>query len=105
VFQPHRYTRVRDLWSDFCACFNRADRVLVCPVYAAGESPIEGVDHHRLGQEIRDRGHRGVWCVDSLDAAVDLLKQESADGDLVITLGAGNVNQVVQTLSSVSESR
>lgn len=102
VFQPHRFTRVRDLWAEFSGCFNRADRVVVCPVYPAGEAPIEGVDHERLAQEIRDRGHRSVWSVDSLEDAAALLEEESASGDLVISLGAGNVNQVVNQLSKGS---
>ena len=98
VFQPHRYSRVLQLWDDFCAAFNHAADVLVCPVYAAGENPIEGVDHQRLAAAMRDRGHRGTRAVGSLDEAVDLLEAELGQGDAVISLGAGNVNRVVNTL-------
>ncbi|HHO52499.1 MAG TPA: UDP-N-acetylmuramate--L-alanine ligase [Deltaproteobacteria bacterium] len=98
VFQPHRFTRVRDLWNEFCSAFNRAGEVVVCPVYAAGEEPIEGVDHEHLAAELRDRGHRGTRAVGSLDEAVSLLTDEVTPGDIVITLGAGNVNQVVREL-------
>jgi UDP-N-acetylmuramate--alanine ligase len=94
VFQPHRYTRVQHLWDGFCNAFNRADAVVVCPVYAAGEVPIDGVDHRRLGEEVRRRGHRGVVCVDDLDEAVAHLARDVREGDVVITLGAGNVNSV-----------
>jgi UDP-N-acetylmuramate--alanine ligase len=98
VFQPHRYTRVRDLWSEFCASFNRAAVVVVCPVYAAGESPIEGVDNTRLAGEMRDRGHRGVHAAESLEHATELLAGLVRERDVVITLGAGNVNKVCTAL-------
>ena len=98
VFQPHRYTRVRDLQADFCRCFNRADHVVVCPVYAAGESPIEGVSHHSLLEGIKRHGHRSVVAVESLEEAVSHL-QEHIDGkSIVVTLGAGNVNQVCSAM-------
>ncbi len=100
VFQPHRYSRVRDLWDDFCNAFNDADQVLVCPVYAAGEQPLDGVDHERLAQEIARRGHRGVVVVEDLDDAVAQLARDHKDGDLVITLGAGNVNLVCAGLAA-----
>ena len=98
VFQPHRYTRVRDLRADFCRAFNAADAVLVCPVYAAGESPIEGVDQHVLAEDMRAHGHRRVTEVDDLDQALAWLVREHRQGDLVITLGAGNVNSLCERL-------
>jgi len=98
VFQPHRYSRVKDLQADFCRCFNRADHVVVCPVYAAGETPIEGVDHHSLLDGIKRHGHRSVVAVESLAEAVQHIRQESGDNDLVVTLGAGNVNQICSDL-------
>lgn len=99
VFQPHRYSRVRDMWDDFCNAFNDADVVVVCPVYAAGEHPIEGADHARLAQEIARRGHRGVVVVDDLDDAVAQLARDAKEGDLVVTLGAGSVNLVCSGLA------
>ena len=99
VFQPHRYTRARDLWGDFATAFNRASEVVVCPVYAAGEDPIPGVDHERLAAEMRDRGHRAVRTVGDLGEAVDSIAADAREGDVVITLGAGNVNQVVRELA------
>lgn len=98
VFQPHRYSRVRDLWDEFCSAFNRATEVVVCPVYAAGESPLEGVDHHAIGKAMRDRGHRGVVVVDGLDQAVEHLTGHAAADAVVVTLGAGNVNAVCDSL-------
>jgi UDP-N-acetylmuramate--alanine ligase len=98
VFQPHRYTRVRDLHADFCRAFNRADRVLVCPIAAAGEAPIDGIDHQSLAEGLRRYGHRGVERVDDLDEALTRLTDMAQPGDLVITLGAGNVNSICAPL-------
>jgi UDP-N-acetylmuramate--alanine ligase len=94
VFQPHRYSRVSALWTEFCGAFNRADIVVVCPVYAAGEAPIPGVDHERIAGELRERGHRGTVAVDSLDDATAWLRANTRAGDVVITLGAGDVARV-----------
>jgi UDP-N-acetylmuramate--alanine ligase len=94
VFQPHRYSRVKDLQADFCRCFNRADHVIVVPVYAAGETPIEGVDHHSLLDGIKRHGHRSAVAVESLEEAVQHIRKELSEKDLVVTLGAGNVNQI-----------
>lgn len=98
VFQPHRYSRVKDLQADFCRCFNRADHVVVCPVYAAGETPIEGVDHHSLLDGIKRHGHRSVVAVESLEEAAQYIRKELGDNDLIVTLGAGNVNQICSEL-------
>ena len=98
VFQPHRYTRVRDLFEDFVRCFNHATEVIVCPVYRAGEQTIDGMDHHRLAQGITEHGHRGVQIANNLEEASALLAQNRCSGDVVITLGAGDVNRVCRTL-------
>jgi UDP-N-acetylmuramate--alanine ligase len=100
VFQPHRYTRVRDLGSEFCRCFNDAALLLVCPVYPAGEEPIPGVDHLRLADAIRACGHRDVRVAGDLHEALDLLVRETRPGDLVITLGAGDVNRLCPRLAT-----
>ena len=99
VFQPHRYSRVRDLEADFCRCFNRADHVLVCPIYAAGEEPLEGFDSRRLADGLRAHGHRSVESVNSLDDALEVLAASTEAGDLVITLGAGTVNTLCDALA------
>jgi len=98
VFQPHRYTRVRDLMEDFQRAFNDADKVVVCPVYRAGERPIEGVDHHVIAAGMIDHGHRGVERVDSLDEACQHLIESTQPGDVVITLGAGDVARCCHAL-------
>ena len=105
VFQPHRYSRLRDLWDEFCAAFNQATEVVVCPVYAAGEPALDGVDARAIGQALRDRGHRMVKVVDDLDGATAHLADSVQPGDVVITLGAGNVNQVCDGLLAALESR
>jgi UDP-N-acetylmuramate--alanine ligase len=99
VFQPHRYTRVRDLLDEFVRCFNHATEVVVCPVYRAGEATIEGIDHHRLAHGMIEHGHRGVHIVEDLDEATDYLRKDRRPGDVVITLGAGDVNRVCTQLS------
>jgi UDP-N-acetylmuramate--alanine ligase len=98
VFQPHRYSRVQQLESEFCQSFNQADHVVVCPVYRAGERPIDGLDQHRIAQGIAEHGHHSVWPVDDLEQAVDSLAGRIGPGDVVITLGAGDVNKVCTSL-------
>ena len=98
VFQPHRYTRVRDLFDDFVRCFNHATEVIVCPIYRAGETPIDGIDHHQLAQGMIEHGHHGVSVVENLDEATALLTEKRGPGDIIITLGAGDVNRVCTDL-------
>lgn len=105
VFQPHRYTRVRDLFDDFVRCFNHATEVVVCPVYRAGEAPIEGIDHHSLGSGMIEHGHRGVRVVENLEEATAVLSEGRTPGDIVITLGAGDVNRVCTDLEAALNGR
>jgi UDP-N-acetylmuramate--alanine ligase len=100
VFQPHRYSRARDQWVEFQGAFNNADVVVVCPIYAAGEAPIPGVDHQLLAAAMRERGHRGTRPVDSLDEALSALEGMVRPNDLVVTLGAGNVNTLCGDLAA-----
>jgi UDP-N-acetylmuramate--alanine ligase len=93
VVQPHRYSRLRDLFDDFAACFNDADTVIVAPVYAAGEAPIEGVTHEELVARIRARGHRDARVIDRPEALAPLLASRAEAGDYVVCLGAGNITQ------------
>ncbi len=91
IMQPHRYTRLHSLFGDFCSCFNDADSVVITPVYAAGESPIEGADHLSLVQGIHDRGHRSVVAVDDPKQLAPTVKKLINPGDIVVCLGAGTI--------------
>ena len=93
VVQPHRYSRVHDLFDDFAACFNDADTVIVAPIYAAGEQPLPGVTHEELVHRIMARGHRDARVVDRPEALAPLLASRVAEGDYVVCLGAGNITQ------------
>jgi UDP-N-acetylmuramate--alanine ligase len=93
LFQPHRYTRTFHLMDEFAGAFNQADSVFVMDIYAASEKPIEGVTAESLVERIRQFGHRGVEYVGTIDGGVEALLAAAADGDLVLTLGAGNVWQ------------
>ncbi|HCH62492.1 MAG: UDP-N-acetylmuramate--L-alanine ligase [Deltaproteobacteria bacterium] len=99
VFQPHRYTRVRDLLDDFARSFNQANHVVACPIYRAGEKPIEGLDALRVAAALRNHGHRSVQPVTSLAEAGEHLASVVQPGDVVITLGAGDVNTVCGRLA------
>jgi len=90
VVEPHRYTRVRDLFDQFATSFRDADSVIVAPLYSAGEQPIEGIDHAALAEAIRATGHKGVVAVDSEHDIVPALRRLAASGDMVVCLGAGN---------------
>lgn len=93
VVQPHRFSRVHDLFDDFAACFNDADTVIVAPIYAAGEQPLPGVTHEELVNRIRARGHRDARVLDSQEALAPLLASRVNEGDYVVCLGAGNITQ------------
>ncbi|MES0362547.1 MAG: UDP-N-acetylmuramate--L-alanine ligase [Desulfobacteria bacterium] len=98
VFQPHRYSRVAALFDDFTRAFYEADSVLVLPIYSAGEAPIESIDGQSLSEEIREHGHKDVVFHDGHDAAVSYLKGTLREGDVLLTLGAGDVWQVGEKL-------
>jgi UDP-N-acetylmuramate--alanine ligase len=91
VVQPHRYSRLHDLFNEFCACFNDADTVIVADVYAAGEQPIEGADKMSLVEGLRRFGHRRAIPLDSPAALTGLIAEEAKPGDLVVLLGAGDI--------------
>src|SRR5450631_3235310 len=93
LFQPHRYSRTFHLMDEFARSFLQADSVFVMDIYAASEKPIEGVTAEGLVERIRQFGHRGVEYVGNIDRGVDALLGAAAEGDLVLTLGAGNVWQ------------
>jgi UDP-N-acetylmuramate--alanine ligase len=95
LFQPHRYTRTLHLRQDFLTSFNQADVVAVMDIYSAGEAVIPGVTGEDLAEGIRAHGHRRVTYVGSERARVlDHLCEIARPGDLVLTLGAGDVSQI-----------
>jgi UDP-N-acetylmuramate--alanine ligase len=94
VFQPHRYTRTHALAEDFARAFYNADVLLVLPIYAAGEEPIPDVTADRLVDQIKKFGHRDVRYVRSFADVRRILKKTLRDGDLLLTLGAGDVWKV-----------
>lgn len=91
VFQPHRYTRTRDLLDEFISAFNEADSLILTDIYPAGETPIEGVSGEMLFSRIESHGHRDVTYVKDMEKLVPSLHENTTDGDIVITLGAGNI--------------
>ncbi len=98
VVQPHRFTRLRDLFEDFCSCFNDADTVIVADVYAAGEQPIAGIHRDALVSALRGRGHRHVVPLESPDHLPALIAEIGRPGDLVVCLGAGSITNWAQIL-------
>jgi UDP-N-acetylmuramate--alanine ligase len=98
VVQPHRFTRLRDLFAEFCTCFNDADAVLVAEVYAAGEAPIEGIDRDALVTGLRARGHRHVEPLPSPAKLAPMVRELAKPGDFVVCLGAGSITNWAQSL-------
>ncbi|MEW9804912.1 UDP-N-acetylmuramate--L-alanine ligase [Mesorhizobium sp. ZMM04-5] len=93
IAQPHRFTRLRDLFDEFSSCFNDADVVAVAPVYAAGEDPIDGVSSEKLVHRIRSGGHRDARHIADPAAIAPMIREIAKPGDFVVFLGAGNITQ------------
>jgi len=100
VFQPHRYTRTRDLFDDFAEALSAPDVLLLTEVYPAGEERIHGADGRALARAIRNRGAIDPIFVEDVDAVPEALAHVLADGDVVLTLGAGNVGTLPVTLAA-----
>ncbi len=98
VVQPHRYTRLRDLFDGFCTCFNDADTVIVSHVHPAGEQPIEGFDRDALVAGLQSRGHRHVLALDDESDLAATVRDIASPGDMVICLGAGSITGWAQAL-------
>ncbi|HVY41632.1 MAG TPA: UDP-N-acetylmuramate--L-alanine ligase [Hyphomicrobiaceae bacterium] len=90
VIEPHRYTRVRDLFDEFSQCFGDADAVVVTPLYSAGEPPIEGISSRSLADGIARAGHRSVVVVDNEREIAGAVRSIARSGDMVVCLGAGH---------------
>ncbi len=98
VFQPHRYTRTRDLLDDFAQVLSAADALVVAEVYPAGEAPIAGADGKSLCRAIRSRGRVEPVLLKSLDELPQALAGIARDGDVVLTMGAGSIGAVAHDL-------
>ena len=98
VFQPHRYTRVADLFEMFCTSFNDADCVIVADVYSAGEEEIPEANKDALVEGLRTHGHRHVIALNKREDLADIIKQEASSGDIVICLGAGSISSWAKAL-------
>ena len=92
VHQPHRFTRLSNLFEDFCTCFNEADIVAIAEVYSAGENPIAGATRENLVEGLIAHGHRHAVAVSSEDDLEKLVRYNGKPGDLVICLGAGSIS-------------
>jgi UDP-N-acetylmuramate--alanine ligase len=100
AFQPHRYSRTRDLLDDFARCLSECDVLLVTEVYAAGEAPIAGADGRAICRAVRTRGVMEPVFVENVEDLADSLRGVVHDGDVVLIMGAGNIGSVAQDLKS-----
>ena len=105
AFQPHRFSRTEHLFEDFTRAFNKADTVLLADIYAAGEKPIPGVTSERLARAIADHGHHQVRYVAERADLAEQLAREARPGDVVIALGAGDINRVLEDVAARLASR
>lgn len=94
VFQPHRYTRTKELMDEFALCFNNADVLYISDIYAASEPPIEGITAEVLTENIKKYGHKNVRYIGVIEGAAEKVCNDLQAGDLVITLGAGTVTRL-----------
>ena len=100
VVQPHRYTRLRDLFEQFATCLNDADDVIIAPVYAAGEQPIDGISHESLVKELINHGHRSARAIGSLTELPSEIRKSIRTGDeMVVCLGAGDITSHANSLA------
>jgi UDP-N-acetylmuramate--alanine ligase len=98
VFQPHRYSRTRELFDEFALAFNNADVLFVLDIYAASEQPIEGVTAEVLTENIKKYGHKHASYIGGIETAAEKVVPHLREGDLVITLGAGTVTRLSEEI-------
>jgi UDP-N-acetylmuramate--alanine ligase len=98
IFQPHRYSRTRDLFDDFLTAFESADRLVLTEIYPAGEDPLPGATSEALYQAIKRKGHLDVEFVPDKNEIVKRLAEKLEPGDVALTLGAGDIYQVGEAL-------
>jgi len=105
AFQPHRFTRTRDQLDEFARAFHDADKIVICDIFAAGEKPIDGVTSDALVRLVRDAGHPEAAYVSRREDLARWLDDQARPGDLVITLGAGNIQLTCNELIELLEKR
>jgi UDP-N-acetylmuramate--alanine ligase len=105
VVEPHRYTRVKELFADFCRCFKAADRVVVLPLYSAGEAPLDGISSQALAEGINAQSGKDVKTVETVDELAEHIRDVAASGDVVVCLGAGLSTEWAHALPNVLAGR
>ncbi len=103
VVQPHRYTRLRDTWEQFCSCLNDADVAIIAPVYPAGEQPIEGIDRDTFADALRSHGHRNVMVIDDGNDVATTVAPLAKKSGAIVMLGAGSISQWAHALQAQLE--
>jgi UDP-N-acetylmuramate--alanine ligase len=98
IVQPHRYSRLASLFTEFCTCMNDAGTVIIADVYAAGEAPIEGVNRDALVDGLRASGHRSVVASPGPEHLAEMVHAIARPGDFVVCLGAGTITNWAQAL-------
>lgn len=101
VMQPHRFTRLRDLFDEFSTCFNDADMVIICPVFSAGEDEIEGINHLQLADALRRNGHRNIVTVEHEEELPKLIAENAQQDDFVVFMGAGNITNWANSMPNI----
>ena len=103
IHQPHRYTRLANLFDDFCTCFNDADIVAIADVYAAGEEPIPGADKENLVAGLKRHGHRRAMTIEGEEELRDFVDSEADRGDIVVCMGAGTITSWAHSIADDPE--
>jgi UDP-N-acetylmuramate--alanine ligase len=98
VFQPHRYSRTQSLFEEFTRSFNDCDELLMVPIYPAGEAPIAGITAEKLADAVITHGHHNVRYFDNLNVVAETLARDLKRGDVIVALGAGDVNKVLRLI-------
>ena len=99
VAQPHRYSRLHDLFADFSTCFREADVALIAPVYSAGETEIEGATSEALVKSLTSHGHKDAHVLSSLEDLPEVIRKIARPGDMVVCLGAGDITTYANALA------
>jgi UDP-N-acetylmuramate--alanine ligase len=105
MFQPHRYSRTQQLFDDFTRAFNAADFVFVTDIYPAGEAPIPGIDAAALVGAISKHGHHQTHYFSDRQAMAEAVAKVAAPGDVVLSMGAGDINRVLPLVNAALQQR